>query len=447
MRHAHAVRLGLRLPLFIFLMMATLYCAVFYIRYAGIAWFFQDDFMFLREYAQQLHADQWVSTANFGRFLSRNLYWWSGWKLFGANAQAYFLFNLACMACTSLLLLSLCLRHSLVLGALFATAYWTAGPTVSNLSWLSNSQHLLAHTLMALYFCLAYRAWQQQGPLLLLVSGLVYALALSANVLSAVAMLLPAILLCARPRGRFAAMSGAMLVAQLGLALWVVITVKPEAGSPYAMNWTLPVVAQNLTFYFGHPAVFIALLAMLASFAWTRFRAGDPLEAWLLLAGPAFIVPFLPLAGQRYMNYAAFSHAFTLLGVCLCAYRAESRRWRMLCASVVVVVLLAFVAQTQRQMAYFKREHRGADQREQIRALNDIVRAQGIPAGSTLCFSQHGERHVEGEPLPGFWWGVGFGEAFKKFVNAGYNYQLLVRDEDCPYLMRIDEGRLKFVRN
>lgn len=49
-----------------------------------------------------------------------------------------------------------------------------------------------------------------------------------------------------------------------------------------------------------------------------------------------------------------------------------------------------------------KREHRGADQREQIRALNDIVRAQGIPAGSTLCFSQHGERHVEGEPLPGF---------------------------------------------
>lgn len=447
MRHVRAVRLGWRLPLFILLMMAALYCAVFYVRYAGSAWFFQDDFMFLREYEQELHADQWVSAANFGRFLSRNLYWWGGWRLFGANAQAYFLFNLACMAATSMLLLCLCLRHSLALGVLLATAYWTAGATVSNLSWLSNSQHLLAHTLMALYFCLACRAWQQQSWLLLVVSGLVYSLALSANVLSAVSMSLPAILLCARPRGRYAAMSLAMLLVQMCLALWVVITVRPAAGSPYAMNWTVPVVVQNLTFYFGHPVVFIALFALLAGFAWTRFRSGDVLEAWLLLAGPAFIVPFLPLAGQRYMNYAAFSHVFTVVGVCWCVHRAQDLRLRALCWLIAAVVTLTFVTQTQKQMAYFRHEHRGTAQREQVRDLNDIVRAEAIPAGSTLCFSQHGERHVDGEPLPGFWWGVGFGEAFKKFIDAGYNYQLLASDDNCAYPMEIDGGRLRRVKN
>ena len=444
MRH---VRFGWRLPLFTLLLMAVLYCAVFYARYAGSAWFFQDDFMFLREYEQELHADQWMSAVNFGRFLSRNLYWWGGWRLFGANAQAYFLFNLACMAATSMLLLCLCLRHSLALGVLLATAYWTAGATVGNLSWLSNSQHLLAHTLMALYFCLAYHAWQQQRSLLLIVSGFVYALALSANVLSAVAMSLPAILLCARPRGRFAAMSLVMLVVQLCLALWVVITVKPDAGSPYAMSWTVSVVRQNIAFYFGHPAAFFALAALLSGFAWMRFRAGDALEAWLLLAGPAFIVPFLPLAEQRYMNYAAFSHVFTVVGVYWCVYRAQDLRWRVLCLLIAVVVTLAFVTQTHRQMAYFKHERRGSDQRELIRALNDIVHAEPIPAGSTLCFSHHGERHVAGEPLPGFWWGVGFGEAFKKFIDAGYNYQLLTRDDTCEYPMEIDRDRLRRVKN
>lgn len=446
MRHVRHVRFGWRLPLFTLLLMSVLYCAVFYARYAGSAWFFQDDFMFLREYEQELYADQWMSAANFGRFLSRNLYWWGGWRLFGANAQAYFLFNLACMAATSMLLLCLCLRHSLALGVLLATAYWTAGATVSNLSWLSNSQHLLAHTLMALYFCLAYHAWQQQRSLLLIVSGFVYALALSANVLSAVAMSLPAILLCVRPRGRFAAMSLVMLVVQLCLALWVVITVKPDAGSPYAMSWTVPVVRQNIAFYFGHPAAFFALAALLSGFAWMRFRAGDALEAWLLLAGPAFIVPFLPLAEQRYMNYAAFSHAFTLLGVCLCAYRAQDGRSRMFCSCVVVVVLLAFVTQTQRQMAYFKHERRGAAQREQIRDLNDIVRAEGVPAGSTLCFSQHGELHVEGRPLPGFWWGVGFGQAFQKFASDRYDYKLMSERLSCTYQIRVDGARLYIYR-
>lgn len=436
------MRIGWRWPLFALLLMCALYCAVFYVRYAGSAWFFQDDFMFLREYEQELHADQLVSAANFGRFLSRNLYWWGGWRLFGANAQAYFLVNLACMVVTSVLLMCLCLRHSLTLGVLLATAYWIAGATVSNFAWLSNSQHLLAHTLMALYFCLAYRAWQQQRLLLLLVSGLVYALALSANVLSAVAMSLPVILLCARPRGRFAAMSLVMLVVQLCLALWIVITVKPDAGSPYAMSWTVPVVGQNLAYYFGHPAAFFAMAALLSSFAWMRFRAGDALEAWLLLAGPAFIVPFLPLAGQRYMNYAAFSHVFTLVGVCLCAYRAQGYRWRGLCSCVVIVVLLAFIKQTHRQMAYFKHEHRGADQREQIRSLNEVVRTEGIVEGSTLCFSQYGERHVDGEPLPGFWWFVGFGDAFKKFVSDRYDYKLMSDGLACTYEIRVDGAKL-----
>lgn len=400
--------------------------------------------MFLRVHEDRLHLNQLLSAENFGRFVSRNLYWWGGWKLLGENAQGYFMVNLALAMSTSVLLLRLCWDHSVVLGLLLAAAYWTAGATVGNLSWLSNSQHLLAHTLMALYFCLAQRAWRQESMLWLLASLAVYALALSANVLSAVAMLFPflLLLLLLRAKGRFAVASSAALALQLSMALLLVITVKPEAGSPYAMTWAWPVVIRNMNFYHGHWAMFIGFSALLMGFAWKRFRAGDHLEAWLMLSGPAFILPFLPLAQQRYINYAAFSHSFFFVGLCLCACRAQGRWLRPVTWGVAGLMTLAFALQTHRQMSYFQGERRGATQRELVHALDEVVRAEPMPAGSVLCFSEKGERHVPGNPLPGFWWGVGFGDAFKKFVSDQYKYELLSDDVSCSRHFDVDGPRL-----
>jgi hypothetical protein len=427
------------------LLISILYSTAFYFRYAADAWFFQDDFMFIRTYEVQLHGEQWLSAANFGRFVSRNLYWWAGWAFFGPNAHGYFMFNLALMLSTSLLLLCLCLRHSLTLGLLLATAYWVAGASVSNLSWLSNSQHLLAHALMALYFCVAQRACRQESVPWLMGSFILYAVALSANVLSAVAVSFPMVYLCSRPRGRYAVATCATLAAQLGLALLLVFTVRPESGSPYAMTLALPVVFKNMAGYYGHPVIFLGFSGLLLRASWARLGVGDLLEAWLLLAGPAFILPFLPLAQQHYLNYAAFSHVFMLVGLIILAVRARGRWSRLVALSAVAFLVWVFAIQTYRQIAYFKYERRGATQRELVRALNDVVHSKGIPVGSTLCFSEHGEAHMSGSPLPSFWWGLGFGDAFKKFVGEEYKYELLSDDVACTYDLHVDGSRLHWL--
>ncbi len=424
------------------LLAVAVYAAVFYLRYAADAWFFQDDFIFIRSYEEHLHPEQWLSPANFGRFISRNLYWWAGWKLFGPHATGYYMFNLALMLSTSLLLLKFCLRHSLSLGLLLASAYWAAGATVGNFCWLSNSQHLLAHALMALYFCVAQRAWHKESVPLLLVSLLVYAASLSANVLSAVAISLPMAFLWLRPRGRYATFSLVTLSVQIGLALLFVITVRPESGGAYATALTLPVLFSNMAYYYGHPAVFLGLTALVCSVAWARLRSGDYIEAWLLVAGPAFILPFLPLTQQHYLSYAAFSHAFMLVGLCICASRAQVHWLRAMAWGIVALVLWELGVQTYYQISYFKHERRGEAQRELVQELNKIVRAKAVPVGSTLCFSEHGEQHVPGTPLPGFWWFVGFGDAFKQFVSSRYSYELMSDGIPCAYNFRIDGRNL-----
>lgn len=65
----------------------------FYVSYASTAWFFQDDFGFIAEYANSIWVNQLFDFSNFGRFVSRNIYWFLGGKLFGDNSSYYFIFN------------------------------------------------------------------------------------------------------------------------------------------------------------------------------------------------------------------------------------------------------------------------------------------------------------------------------------------------------------------
>lgn len=61
----------------------------FCITYALKAWFFQDDFGFTRQYAHSLEAQQLLSLENFGRFVSRNVYWHVGLRYFSHNAECF----------------------------------------------------------------------------------------------------------------------------------------------------------------------------------------------------------------------------------------------------------------------------------------------------------------------------------------------------------------------
>lgn len=419
-----------------------LYCLRFYWQYSGQGWFFQDDFFFIHDYEHQLKPSQWFSADNFGRFLSRNVYWWGLLNTFGRDAQAFFLFNLAVVLGTAGLLTAFVWPVSRWAACLTGAAYVTAGPTVANFSWLSNSQHLLAHFFLAAYLLLVQRSWQRQSSIGVLCSAPVFVLALSSNVLSAVALSYPVLLLLHKPRGEGCRVMWATLVFNVFCALGFVWVLRPAQSGYYATSLSWEVVSRNMGYYYGHAAVFLALTAMLVAAGWYRLKAGHPQEAWVLVAGPVFIIPFLPLVHQHYLNYAALSHVFILVGVFMLAAFKLPKRWRYWVWGLVVVLGAFFVRSAAAQIKNFRHEQRGADQRAQVEALQNYFRQGKIMPGTVICFSRTGESHHADSPMPGYWWGVAFGDAFQVFVSEKNQYVLRGATNQCALDARIDGPRL-----
>jgi len=134
------VILGLGLP--------TIVALYFYASYASAAWFWQDDFGFIDQYANSIQWSQLFDFSNFGRFLSRNGYWHWGIKYFSYNAQYFYIFNLFIILCSSFLLYKIFEKHGRLNGVFAGLFYFLLPATIESYAWLSNSQHILGH-----FFC------------------------------------------------------------------------------------------------------------------------------------------------------------------------------------------------------------------------------------------------------------------------------------------------------
>ncbi len=75
--------------------------SAWYLNYAFHGWFQQDDFGSIYLYQHSLHTSNLWNFNDFGRFLSRNVYWHFLWQIFGAQAAYYFLFNFLTIAGTT----------------------------------------------------------------------------------------------------------------------------------------------------------------------------------------------------------------------------------------------------------------------------------------------------------------------------------------------------------
>lgn len=419
-------------------------CLQFYGHYLGQAWFYQDDFLFIIDHEGQLKPWQLMSAENFGRFVSRNLYWWGILDVFGREAKVFFQINLLMIFCTTGLLYRFIRPVSPWLAALTATAYFIGGGTIGNFSWVSNSQHLLAHLFVAVYLVLVSAAWRRNSVLLMLISAPVFVLALSANLLSAVALSWPVFLLTQRLQKPFKVTLLLTLMLEGGFVLVLLWVLRGAHADAYSTSLAPSVLFKNMGHYYGHAAVFMGLALILGSQGVSLLRLKRPQEAWLMCAGPLFILPFLPLVYQHYLNYAVLSHVFMLVGVAVLVLRSEGG-WRRAACLMLLALTIFLVRESYRQTRHFEREPRGADERALIQTMGQMIKSTPVRAGAIICFSEAGKPlHVPGEPLPFFWWGLAFGKAFEAYIHQDVQYALMESGRRCTHQALIDKGQMRW---
>lgn len=92
---------------FIIIWLIAGFYTIFFIFYANNAWFYQDDFTFLYANIHKIDWSHLWTFENFGRFVTRDLYWYYLYSFFGSNSSMYFIFNLFLLVFNSILIFNL----------------------------------------------------------------------------------------------------------------------------------------------------------------------------------------------------------------------------------------------------------------------------------------------------------------------------------------------------
>lgn len=436
------VAIGLALPL--------LFMSYFYLSYAQHGWFWQDDFGFIVHYQGSVRSEELISFDNFGRFVSRNLYWHYGLHYFSSNAAFFYLFNFFTIAGTCLLLYRLfSAQYRHFSGIAAALSYFCLPATISAYSWLSNSQHLSGHFFVILFVYLYVCMPVQSGPrtaavrtaalLLVLTAGF------AANIFVSMVLSLPLwMMLVDRQRRRLKA-DWILIACGLLLFGWYFSKLRGSQTGAYATAYTLEVLQENLQFYFSSMRnvwLWLFCTGTGVLYSWLRRRY---LTGWLLLASVIFFLPFAFFKYQRYEQYAALTYLFFILGswAWLNDLLSASRpRWLQYIATCLILGL--FVRALEPELRFFSLNPRGAAQKRQIEFLRDYDASH--PELRHYCFRSDKQvinaSGIAEWDIPGEWWSVGFGDAYRHFVNHEKSFELQQNARSCDVVFVFQRERL-----
>jgi hypothetical protein len=437
------VKIGLLLPVFL--------VTYGYLRYASAAWFYLDDFLFINDFHHDVHFDQLIHPQGFGRFLSINVYWNLAWRIFGNEASFYFALNFFIIIATALLLGRLIAKHyGTVAGFVSGFIYVALPNVVAGYTWLSNSQHFLAHFFCALFLFIYFSPERQRiTAVTIAVLEAVLLASLLSNQLASGLVVVPAVDLLVNRESRRQRSRWVVLALTVVTAFAFYLRTRHNYTGVYSTDLTSSTVLTNARFYFGGTAKIFAAwlvvaLAGFAFFAWKR----DALHATLFLGGVVFVSPFLVLEFQRYDHYVSFGFAWFFIAVWLAIYKLVEARAPVVVPTVVLVVVLAMGAWGTARLSDELDHPVGADQRQLVTQLRNVVKRNGSDA-SEYCFTSPNLTDFpigkSIKRIPGEWWGVGFGNAFHYFVDESKSYQPEALSTKCDRLVRIDGSSLRVV--
>lgn len=411
--------------------LVLLACLASQIRHGWTGFFFQDDFTFLMHYRWDLHPDQWLSVANFGRFVSRNLYWWSVLGLAGPNPKVFLLLNLLWAVLAAVLWWRFLTPLSSRIAMFGAWLWLVSGATMANVVWASNSQHLLAHVFLAGYMCIVSAWHRSRHPAWALASIPVFMLGLGANALMAVGLSWSALCLVHARAGKGSAVMAGAWATQAAMVVVLLRTLAPTQTGAYEVAWSWHVFSTNLEHYYGHAGLAMLGLAWLTWQAWLHWRSSDPLRAWLMLAPLLCLLPFLPLVHQRYLNYAALSYFFLLTALLSQLSLATGRSRHAIACAFLLLGLMALHS-SYRQHVKAWRHPMGTEQRAQVLAMSQAIETHPQPPNTRICVL--GPRQASApqhEATPPFWIQLGHGSAFAALVDDRLQYAPAPSSRPC----------------
>lgn len=438
-------------PLIIGLAFPIIILIYFYISYASNAWFWQDDFVLISYYANSIQIHELFDFTNFGRFLSRNLYWHWGIQYFSYNAGYFYVFNLFVISSTSFLLYKIFSpKYGRYEGIIAGLIYFTLPETIECYSWLSNSQHIIGHFFVVLFvflftsndLALNIREKFFQTTALLVI----LALGFSANIFMSMVISLPIYMILANKIYRKSKSTYIILFFGIGLFALFFIKLSSQQTGAYATSHTLGTLIENIDFYFKNSIYGIFWLTSVILGAGYSFIKKEYFTSWLFLASAAFFVPFAFFIYQRYGQYGDLTYLFFLLGVWALLNDVLQKRWPKFIKYLgLCMILFIFFKSLEHPIRYFTENPSGATQRQQINFLKTFDTAHADT--KNYCFrpdvAVKNTTNVKIWGIPADWWFVGFGRAFSLFVNHDKTYELVQNANHCDVNFVFKNGRLE----
>ncbi len=439
----------LRMAFFLGICIPLILTAFFYLNYARHAWFLQDDFGFLKHYSSSVWIKELFDFSSFGRFVSRNIYWHYGIRLFSFDARYFYLFNVLTIAATSCVLYRIfSRRYGGVAGAVAALLYFTFPTTIETYSWLSNSQHLIGHFFVVLFVYMYLSPVNTRAPSAqyrrFAILALVLMLGFGSNIFMAMVISLPAWMILADKSRRKSVVDYAVVVFGVALFLLFFIKLSGSQKGAYATSYTVATLVSNAGFYFGRPAfAALWLVATCAGWLYALLR-GKHFTSWLFIASVAFLVPFAFFEHQKYIHYGTLAYLFFLLACLSLLLDVFAGRYPLLMRCLVLVAVPLTLWKSQTVIGYFQANPLGGIQQVQVNDLR--MYDQAHPEVKRYCFQSAAKVEnttgVKEWDIPPDWWFVGFGKAFSLFVDAEKTYELAANAASCDATFIFTGGRL-----
>lgn len=410
-----------------FLLLPFLLMAGFYLQYAFQAWFYQDDFGLLGGYKYDWQWSQIINMTDFGRFVSRNVYWHVLSQIFGSQAQYYFLTDFAIVCASSILLFQIFRLFVSFNAALVGSFVYFAAPAVlKNYSWISGSQHLLPDLFVFLFVLIYVRrdgvltSWPE--VIFLLVVEL---LGLWSNVYAGSVITLPLVYLAMRQPLRKNSKHWTLVGVGLFLILYFYIRLRPFSTGNYAVDYSPHILTMNLSFYF-HGYFWFYLFVMLACGALGVLRK-SPLNVWFFVGAVASYLPYAFLIRRHTVSYMSLTATLFLAGVWFTV--ATTPRWKKLPLSVLAALAILCLTVFPRPSLFLNPWNStpvGVESKSIVASL--VAYQQSNPATRRYCFTvvpAAARIKVKGN-VPQPWSAVNSGHAFSFFANPSDAYRLVL---------------------
>ncbi|SAK71335.1 hypothetical protein AWB80_03807 [Caballeronia pedi] len=412
-----------------------------YLTIIGHSYFFQDDFYFWPRYSTLEFHHLFNPKGNFGRPVTRDLYFFLTSHILGKDPANFFYLNLAVIAGVCWFIYRTLREFSIdpYVAATAAAVYFYMAPTVPHALWISNSQHTVAH-LFSFWFIALMIGGINAGKPRLVSAAIVFLLAVFSNVSSLFAVVFVGVYVLLRNH-RTAIPQFGRLIVFLGALTSVTVAwslaISHNAPVVYKLDLSLEHSLIGAQFYDellragmigrGYWLLFIAVIALVA----LNIRRTYLLTLPLLAAfGTAFGMLFF-LSDQRTLGYMAIPYilfALMLFGnFAMPAFRAREIR-------SFALIGLSFV------FVFYSIEN-GAPQRESfmdspygsgIRELQTAVKNVPITKDTAFCFAPSIPSPEEANTSP-FWLVLGVGRAFW-LIDYGDQYKrqfLFYKDAKC----------------